>query len=285
MQMSHGMIPKSVIVLTGASRGLGSVLARALAESGARLVLAARSEYQLESLRQALLPSGAEVHVVRTDLTQESDRQALIEYAEQTFGHIDVLINNAGLFVAGELEHLEPHQIDEVLTLNLEAPIALCARVLPGMLRRGTGHIINIASIGGMLPVGWGEIYAATKHGLLGFTRSLDIRLKVDHPGVCISAVCPGFIEDIGMYADQVDANRERPSPLLRPCQSQDVANAVLRTLQDKRLERIVNTTPVRPLVIIGAISATLGSWLTRWLGLHDFIQEHFAPRSSRQMK
>lgn len=274
-------IRNRVIVLTGASRGLGSVLARALAQEGARLVLAARSEEQLEALRQALLPLGAEVHVVRTDVARLKERRALITFAEQTFGHIDILINNAGIFVAGELEQVEPQQLQDALAINLEAPISFTSLVLPGMLRRKSGQIINIASIGGMLPVGWAEIYAATKHGLLGFTRSLDIRLKTEKSGVHVSAICPGFIDDIGMYADKVDRTRGGPALLLHPCRSEDVVKAVLLSIQDHRLERIINTAPVRPLVVIGAISATLGSYLTRVLGLHGLIRRYFTSLSA----
>lgn len=269
-------IEGSQIVLTGASRGLGATLARALAARGARLVLVARTEAALAGLRAEL--GEADIALVGADVATAEGRRAIVAAAEAR-GPIDALINNAGLFVAGELEDLAPETVSQVLAVNLEAPIALTALVLPGMIARKRGRIVNIASLGGLLPIGWGEVYAASKHGLVGFTRSLQIRLSEESTGVHASAVCPGFIGDVGMYTDHVDERVVQPRWLLRPCRSEDVVTAVIAALEGGTLERVVNSTPVGPLVVLNAASAALGSRLTRWLGLHELIRRTFTAR------
>src|SRR5690348_7569580 len=136
------------VVLTGASQGLGAVMARALADAGADLLLAARSADKLAEVARSL-PPGARVVTVRCDVTQASDREVLVHRALEAFGRVDVLVNNAGIEELCFYAEQDPAVIPRIIETNLIAPMLLARALLPAMLARGSGHIVNIASLAG----------------------------------------------------------------------------------------------------------------------------------------
>ncbi|GMA16079.1 SDR family NAD(P)-dependent oxidoreductase [Deinococcus metallilatus] len=178
-----------VIVLTGASSGIGRATARELFSRGHRLVLAARRAGELTALARELDPSGSRVIAVPTDVTEDASRRALIEAARAHFGQVDVLINNAGVTVERGWWWDDPDPL-RVLRVNLEAPIELTRLVLPEMRARGEGHIVNIGSVAGRVP--FNGMYSASKFGLRGFSQAL--RREVLGTGVHVSLVSPGFV-------------------------------------------------------------------------------------------
>jgi short-subunit dehydrogenase len=137
------------------------------------------------------------------------------------------------------------------------------------MLERDRGHIVNVASLGGLLGIGWGETYSATKHGLVGFTRALRVSCRVSGSRVSASAVCPGFVDGVGMYVDSVREHGRRSPFALGTSSPEAVAAAVCRAIERDRPEIIVSPRPVRLLLALGALSPRLGGWLTRKLGGH----------------
>lgn len=180
---------RRVVVLTGASSGIGLATARELAARGHALVLAARRENQLAALARELDPSGSRVIAVPTDVTDAASRQALIDAAHAHFGQIDVLINNAGVTVEQGWWWDDPDPL-RVIRVNLEAPIELVRLVLPQMRSRGSGHIVNIGSVAGRAATN--GMYSASKFGLRGF--SLGLRRELLGSGVDVSLVSPGFV-------------------------------------------------------------------------------------------
>ena len=160
------------VLVTGASRGIGETIARELARRGARLALVARSEGPLKEL-------AAELDGVAypTDLTDAEQVDALIGRVEAD-GPVDVLVNNAGLDETGWFPSIDPANLDALLHVNFVAPVTLCRRVLPGMIERGRGHIVNISSLAGVGPFPGMAQYAATKAGLTHFTAGLRADLK-----------------------------------------------------------------------------------------------------------
>src|SRR6266566_3218677 len=154
-------------LVTGASHGIGPFIVRALAKEGMNLVLAARSESELEQVVTAadIRATGVQVLSVPTDVTDRDARSALVNTAERTFGAVDVLVNNAGGDLQREFHHYTADDVEALIRLNLTGPIELTRLLLPGMLRRKQGHIVNISSLGGRIGFPYTEVYSACKDG------------------------------------------------------------------------------------------------------------------------
>jgi short-subunit dehydrogenase len=263
----------SAAILTGASRGIGVPLAEALARRGVRLALAARSADELARVCRALESTGAEVVGIPTDVTDPAARAHLVAETVRRFGTVDLLINNAGVVQPAAYERLSPEEIDHQVAVNLTAPMALTRLVLPLMLERGRGHVVNVASLGGLLGLGWTEPYSAAKHGLVGFTRSLRMSCRESRSAVSASVICPGFIDDVGMYMDSVREHGGRAPRSVGTSSPAAVVSAVLGAIKRNRLEVIVSPRPIRLLLLIGAISPRAGEWLSQKIGAHRFFE------------
>jgi len=187
-----------VAIVTGASRGLGAAIARSLFDHGMKVVLAARSDEDLESVRSEFDRTGARTLTVAVDVTKELSRDALLEATRKAFGGIDVLVNNAGTDHPENYVDADFDRVERMVALNLLAPMRLTQMVLPEMLRQGRGHIVNIGSMAGLAPVPYAVAYSATKHGLVGFSESLRYELK--GTGVGVSVVCPHFVSEAGLF-------------------------------------------------------------------------------------
>ena len=191
-----------VVWVTGASDGIGAALARALAREGARLVLTARRREALEAVAVACAP--AQVHVLPGDLRDLDSLPALADAAERAFGTIDVLVNNAGISQRGTALDTELAVVQEILALNVLAPIALTRAVLPGMIRRGSGRIVVTSSVAGHVATPMRSSYAASKHAVQGWFDAL--RAELHGTGVGVTIVSPGYIRtDIATRARTAD--------------------------------------------------------------------------------
>jgi short-subunit dehydrogenase len=231
-------------IITGASRGIGIYIARALAQQRMNLVLAARSEADLEKVAVEMRALGARVLAVRCDVANAADRAELIRRAEAEFGEIDVLVNNAGIEITFPYDKQAPEEIEQVIAVNLTAPMLLTRAVLPGMVARKRGHIVNIASLAGKVGVPYGLPYASTKAGLIHFTESL--RSEFRGTGVSGSVVCPGFVSEVGMYDDMTKVADVKASRLVGTSTPTKVAAAVVKCIKRDRPEAIVNPGPMR---------------------------------------
>jgi short-subunit dehydrogenase len=271
-------------VITGASRGIGVYLARALGNQGMNLVLAARSTDALAEVCQTLTRSGVRALPVRTDLANRVSLIELVGTAIQTFGRIDVLVNNAGIDQCEYYARLDPAFIDEVIQVNLTAPMQLTRLVLPGMIERGEGHVVNIASLAGLAGTPYNETYSATKHGLLGFTRSLRLTMAAEGHPIGVSAICPGFVSDAGMFQTMVEETNVRVPFALGLSKPQAVAEAMLRAIYEDTPETIVNSRPIRPLLLAATLLPRFGEYLSRVLGVVR-TYKHVAERQHRRAK
>lgn len=191
-----------VAIVTGASRGLGVYIAEALAAKGARLVLAARTASALEKVAGDLRKTGAEVYCVPTDVADPRALQALVDATLAKFGRIDILVNNAGYDEPMQFDQNTVDDVSRMVEINLTAPMILSRLVIPSMRKAGRGHIVNIASLAGVMPTAYEELYSATKHGLVGFTRSLRASAQDMKWPLSASVICPGFMDDTGIYVE-----------------------------------------------------------------------------------
>ncbi len=216
--------PRSVAVLTGASSGIGEAAARELLRRGYALVVAARRIDKLEQLLQELDPRGERSLAVQTDVTDPADRQHLIAEAQRHFGRVDTLINNAGISIASGVWWNDADPL-RVIETNLNAPVALTQLVLPAMLARRRGQIVNVASVAGL--IAFQGVYSASKFGLRGF--SLALRRELLGSGVHVSLVSPGFVRT------ELTARARLPMP-----GPDRVARAIADVLERPRREVVV---------------------------------------------
>jgi len=211
-----------VAIVTGASRGIGKAISILLAQSGSRVVLAARSEPQLKSVREEISSQNGEAMVIPTDLTVDKEMEQLVQQTLKEWGSVDVLINNAGLGKVAPVVKAKVSDWDETFRVNLRAPMFLSKLVLPTMMERGEGSIINISSVSGKSGEANGSAYSASKFGLIGFTQSLYEEVR--EYGIRVAAICPGFV-DTPLIPQMRRMDR---SKMIRP---EDIAQTVLFVL------------------------------------------------------
>lgn len=180
------------VLITGGSRGLGLVMAREFAREGARLVLCARDEQELDQARLDIEQLGAEVMVVPCDITNQHDVKAMIAAVYIRFGAVDVLVNNAGVIQVGPIEVMTHEDFELAMQAHFWGPLNTIMAVLPSMRQRRAGRIINISSIGGKISVPHLVPYSASKFALVGLSKGLRSELMKD--GIKVTTVCPGLM-------------------------------------------------------------------------------------------
>jgi short-subunit dehydrogenase len=257
-----------VAVVTGASKGLGVHIARALAARGVNLVLAARSADGLQEVCRAAEGLGVRAIAVPVDLSLPRSLDHLIQRAEATFGRVDILINNAGLLHTSDYANIDPELIEETMRVNLRAPMLLTRRVLPGMIARGEGHIVNMSSVGGLGGAPYSECYTATKHALVGFTRSLRLTFQAQGHPIGASVVCPGFVPETGMFHDSMRETGAEMPARFGSTSAEQVAHAVITAIVRNDAEVIVNSLPVRPVLLLMLLFPWLSEHVARATGI-----------------
>lgn len=193
MRKPMSKLQNRVALVTGGGRGIGRAIALALAREGAKVAVTARTTGELEEVVQTIRGEGGEALTLRADLADRASPREVIQTVADTWGPVEILVNNAG--VGSSMGPRPVVDFDDelwelTLTVNLTAPYLLCKAVLPAMLQRKWGRIINVASINGKVGSFHGAAYSASKHGLLGLTRTLALETARD--GITVNAICPG---------------------------------------------------------------------------------------------
>ncbi len=196
-----------VVLITGSSRGLGFALAQEFARQGARLVLCARNEYDLEKARQAIANLGADVLAVPCDVTDQDQAEDLVDQATARFGRVDVLVNNAGMMMTGPLPVQTLKDFDEALASMFWGTVYTTMAVLPQMRERQSGRIVNITSIGGKVSVPHLLPYCSAKFAAVGFSEGLHAELAKD--GIKVVTVVPGLMRT-GSHVNAIFKGRHR---------------------------------------------------------------------------
>ena len=177
-----------VVLITGASSGIGAGIARELGKAGAKLALGARRTERLDTLAEEI---GGEVWTSRLDVTDRADVAAFADAARARFGRVDVIVNNAGIMPLSLMASLKVEEWDRMIDVNIRGVLHGIAAVLPEMTARGSGHIVNIASIGALSVVPTAAVYCATKYAV----RAISDGLRQEHDNLRVTCVHPGVVE------------------------------------------------------------------------------------------
>ena len=249
-------------IVTGASHGIGPYIVKALAKEGMNLVLAARSQSELDQVAADIRRTGVQVLIVPTDVTNREALSALVHTAERTFGSVDVLVNNAGGDLQRQFHHYTAEDVEAQIALNLTGPIELTRLLLPGMLQRKQGHIVNISSLGGSIGFPYTEVYSAAKDGLIAFTRVL--RADYRTTGVSSSVLILGPIGGAGTGARTMEEMHMHLSAMGKASMSspEAVAQAVLKSIRRDKAEIVIMPGPGRLLRALMDFFPGMGSMM-----------------------
>src|SRR5215475_8730301 len=195
------LLQNKVALITGSGRGIGRAIALLFAKEGASVFLTARTELELAATAGEITRSGGKAAYLAGDLADEAHGRAAAAKAAETFGQVDILVNNGGHY--GPIAPVEEYplaEFDKVVAVHLRAAFLLSQLVLPGMYQRQHGVILNISSISAKAAFSWGSAYAAAKAGLLGLTRYNAA--EAARKGVRVNAICPGPVTETAMSKD-----------------------------------------------------------------------------------
>lgn len=240
----HTSLAQRTAFVTGGSRGIGRSICLALARAGARVVVASRSESGGTPVTREIAAAGGEAITVSCDVTSPDDVTAAVARAGDRFGSIDILVNSAGIAESAPLGRTNEAMWARMIDVNLTGAYRCTRAVLPGMLERARGRIVNIASVAARVGFQYTTAYCASKHGVLGFTRALA--MEVAARGITVNAVCPGWVdtdmtagsiarivERTGKSAEEARKVLEAMSPQRRLIQPDEVAEVTLFLVSD----------------------------------------------------
>jgi 3-oxoacyl-[acyl-carrier protein] reductase len=228
------MLSDKVAIVTGASRGIGRLIALALAAKGAKVIASARNTEALQELVAEIKSLGGDAAAISGDVALEEDAISLVKQTIETYGQVDILVNNAGITRDGLLMRMKSADWDAVIDTNLKGAFLCTRAVAKSMSKQRSGRIINISSVVGEMGNAGQANYCASKAGLLGLTKSVARELASRN--VTVNAITPGFITT-EMTEEMSDKAREAMTaqiPLGRPGTSEDVANAVIFLASDQ---------------------------------------------------
>lgn len=212
-------------VVTGGSTGIGLSTARQLAEAGGRVAICARTAETLEAAATGLRETGAEILALQVDIGQEEEVDSLVRAVNEAWGGADLLVNNAGIGIFGTFVDLDIDDYDRVFGVNVRG-LFLCSRAFaPGMIEQGGGVIVNVASLAGKNAFAGGAIYSASKHAVMGMSKSMMLDLRPH--GVRVLTVCPGTV-----YTPFFDRVEQFNPVEERSLQADDVAEMILHVVR-----------------------------------------------------
>ena len=236
-------MPSSTTALvTGATHGIGRATAFVLGRAGFRVGVCARTAPKVAALVEELRAAGIEAAGRAGDVAEPADAEAIVEHVAGALGEIDVLVNNAGVLIARPIAELTLEDWDATMATNLRGLFLMTRAVLPPMRAKGRGDLVNVASLSARNGFAGGAAYAASKHAVLGFGRSLMLELRKE--GIRVITICPGSV-DTGMLRDQPMLKAD-PDRILQP---DDVAETILHTLRlpDRALVSELDLRPTNP--------------------------------------
>ena len=241
------MIKDKVVIITGASSGIGYATALSLAKEGAKLVVGARRTDRLEKLVKEIEENNGEILSQKFDVTKKSDCDDLVNTAIKKWGKVDVLVNNAGLMPLSFVKNLKIDEWDQMIDVNIKGVLYCTAAVLPHMREVKSGHIINISSVAGRIVFPAGSVYCATKHAVTAFSEGLRQELSPRN-NIRVTTIEPGVVatELTNTITDESLEKFVESSKKMEALNAEDIASAIVFAI-DAPNHVNVNEILVRP--------------------------------------
>jgi len=213
------MLKKKSVIITGSTSGIGKNLAMAFASAGCNVMLNGFGDAsEIEAMRTGLEKDhGVKVLYSDADMTRPDQIKEMVDAAKDIFGHVDILINNAGIQHVAPIDEFPPEKWDAIIAINLSSAFHAIQHTLPGMKTKKWGRIINIASAHGLVASPFKSAYVAAKHGIIGMTKT--VALEVAEYGITCNAICPGYVKTPlveGQIADQAKARNMKPDDVIK---------------------------------------------------------------------
>src|SRR5688572_16688402 len=234
------MIKDKVVVITGASSGIGYETALTLAKAGAKVAAGARRIDKLEYLQKETHGSDREILIEKMDVTKKEDCNIFINNVIRKWNHIDILINNAGIMPLSFFKNLKINEWEQMIDVNLKGVLYCTAAAIPNMINNKSGHIINISSVAGRIIFPAGSVYCATKHAITAFSEGYNIKVTCIEPGV-VATDLPNTITDKSLEGFIESVKK------MEALQAEDIANAIVYAVDSPRYVN-VNEILLRPL-------------------------------------
>jgi len=263
-------------LVTGASGGIGKYIAVELARAGMNVVVSGRREDALAAAVAHLRDIGVRAETVSADLSDQTQVESLIDRSEAALGPIDVLVNNAGVEYVSAFAQSTPEELVSTISINLTAPMLITRHALPGMIDRGRGHIVFIASLAGKVGPAYQGPYAASKAGLVALTQSLRAEHRAAPVG--FSVVCPGFVAGDGMYQRMVEVGAVS-NRLLGTTTNKKIAEKVVEAIRADMPEIVESGAPIRPILALSQLAPRLVDGVAPRIGATDVFRRAAAAR------
>jgi NAD(P)-dependent dehydrogenase (short-subunit alcohol dehydrogenase family) len=272
-------LQEQVVVITGASSGIGRETARQLVARGAKVVLAARNDIAMHVATQTMPQAAERTLIVPTDVSVWPEVERLAAAAVERFGRIDTWVNDAALFYDGPVETMTVEDMNRVIQVNLMGQMHGVKAVLPYMMREGQGVIINVSSVEGVRGIPLQAAYAASKHGVKGFTEAFRLELARDHPDIHITLVLPASI-NTPFFDHGRSALGVKPRPIPPVYEPRAVAEAIVFAAEHPR--RDIYIGPGRGVAAMQGLAPALVDWLMMRRSLIFKVQRSDQPDDGR---
>ncbi|UCD86013.1 MAG: SDR family NAD(P)-dependent oxidoreductase [Deltaproteobacteria bacterium] len=252
------------VLITGAASGIGRALALEFTAAGSKIIIADIDEVGMQRTADELKAKGGQAICIRADMTRPDEVETLARRALEDAGQVDILINNAGIASVCEAKDLSREEWDRILATNLFGPIRLTHHLLSHMISRGSGHIVNVASMAGLIGIPGMVPYTVSKFGMVGFSESL--RTELDCYGIRVTAVCPGVVKTPIIQTSAIkgfsEDLRNPPSPITMSVER--AARIIFRGIRRNQARVIPATIPGKLLYLIKRIAPGLAESLIR---------------------
>lgn len=254
-------IAGKTVLLTGASGGIGTFIARALAQQGATVIGVSRSHQGLEKISAEINATGGKAFSIPFDITKLAELPALVEKINKLAGQVDIVINNAAIEKFRPFQNYTSEDIQSILTLNLHAPMELTRLLLPSMIERNSGHIVNIASGAGKKAAPFNSVYSASKAGLIMWSEAM--RYELSNTDVGVSIICPGCI-NAGMFL-ALDIPAPSGARITEPT---ELADIVIQAIKQNQKEVIMDSFAVKVFYALSQLSPEFGDSMIHKAGV-----------------
>ena len=241
------MIKDKVAIITGASSGIGYATALILSNAGAKVALGARRTDKLEKLKEEIIKSGGEALSQKLDVTKKSECDSFVDATIKKWGEVDILVNNAGVMPLSFLKSLKVDEWDRMIDVNIKGVLYCTAAVIPHMMEKKSGHIVNISSVAGRIVFPSGSVYCATKHAVIAFSEGIRQELST-RSKIRVTCIEPGVVatEAGNSITDESLQRIVESTKKMGSLNAEDIANAILFAV-DAPVHVNINEVLVRP--------------------------------------